>query len=167
MSAVALKDSIERWLFGRRFYLRSPLNEEECKRRIGLYSSGAFTPPVTDDPVAIWKRDKVYLWMPFQRRGPWLVARMRSTGDSTEIIGRAGVDFTYVWATLALEAALVSVVLIPSPAEPLALGVLLLPIAIYFLRRNSPYGDHLIDFLIDLLDAEDVLARKGDPIVRV
>jgi hypothetical protein len=75
-------------------------------------------------------------------------------------------DFTNLWATLAFEAVLI-VGLIAGPADPLSWGLLLLPIALYFLRRNSPYGDHLIDFLIDLFDGEDVLARKGDPIVRV
>jgi hypothetical protein len=167
MSSMAIKETAEKWLWGRRFYLRSPLNEEECKRRIGLYSSGAFIPPVTDDPVAIWKRGKVYVWMPFQRRGPWLVARMGSTGDSTEIIGRAGVDFTSLWGALALEAVLIGVVLVPSPADPLSWVLLLLPIVFYFLRRNSPHGDRLIEFLVELLGAEDVLVRKGDPIVRV
>jgi hypothetical protein len=167
MSSIAIKETARRWLFGRRFYLRSPLNEEECKRRIGLYSSGAFIPPVTDDPVAISKRGKVYVWMPFQRRGPWLVARMRTTGETTEIIGRAGVDFPNLWGTLALEAVLIGAVLIPRPADPLSWGLLILPIVFYFLRRRSPNGDHLIDFLIELLGAQDVLARKGDPIVRV
>lgn len=164
---MRLRQSIERWLLGQRFVLRTALSEEECKRRIAQYSTGLFPPPVTKEPAAVWKGNKVYVWVPYERRGPWVVARMRATGDSTEIDGRAGVDFANLWGTLAVEAAVLWAVLTSDPSDPVLWGLLLLPIVYYLVWRNSPHGEHLIDFLAGVLAADDVLARKGDPIVRV
>jgi len=166
MSAATVKQTIVRWLFGQRFHLHSPLSEIECKRRMGQFSSGAFAPPVTDDPVAICKRQRVYVWLPFQRRGPWLVGRLRSTGDSTEITGRAGVDFTSLAAAVGMEALLIGVVILPAPHDPFGWALLLFPIAAFFYLRKSPYGDDLIYFLQQLLDAQNLFARNGDPIQR-
>jgi hypothetical protein len=44
---------------------------------------------------------------------------------------------------------------------------LLFPAAALILLRRSREGGQLIDFLQQLLEAEDVLTRAGDPIVRV
>lgn len=121
---------------------------------------------MTDIPTAFFKWGQLYVGMTDTWRGPWLIGRLRSTVGGTEIVGRAGVDYVNLWGALGLEAVLVFFVVIPMPTVPISWFLLLVPIVSYLLRRQSPYGGRLIDFLTELLDAEDVLARKGDPITR-
>lgn len=167
MSGTMLKKALDRWVFGERFYFRSPLDEGECKRRIGLYSSGLFVPSVTSDLIAAWKGDRVYVTMQLGRRSPMLVGKLRPLGTGTEIVGRSGGDTTTFWLCIGLAAFFAWKLLTLAPTEPIAWSILLLPFATFFLLRRSPHGEHLIDFLQQLLDAEDVLARSGDPFVRV
>jgi hypothetical protein len=162
-----LAASVTRWLVGQPFRLRSPLDEQECRRRIGLYSSGAFTPPVTADPVAVCKGNRVYLWMPFQRRGPWLKAKLQTYGSQTELVGRSGADFVTLIGSATLEVVFVWWLLTGDARDPFAWLLLGAPVLMFLLQRKSPHGEQLIDFLKQLLEAEDMLERKGDPILQL
>jgi hypothetical protein len=166
------KQALDQWLFGERFHLRSPLTQGECKRRIAQYSTG-LTPSVTTDLNAFCIGDRVFVNMQldrttrFVRRTPVLVGKMRPTGSSTEIIGRSGGDLIAFWLSVAMEMFLAWNLLLFAPGEHVLWLTLLFPAAALILLRRSREGGQLIDFLQQLLEAENVLTRAGDPIVRV
>ena len=163
---VTFANRVSNWLLGERFHLRTSLDEAECKRRIAQYSGGGFIPSVTDDPVAFFKWNRLYVGMPDTARGPWLTGKLRTSGGTTEVMGRAGVDYSNLWGAIAMETLFVWFLLVPEPADPLSWSILIVPFLFYLVRRQSRHGGRLIDFLQQLLDAEDVTSRKGDPMAR-
>src|SRR5206468_5018372 len=66
VSAVALKQALDKWLFGERFDLRSPLSQSECKLRIAQYAPG-LTPSVTTDFTAYSFGNRVVVGMQLDR----------------------------------------------------------------------------------------------------
>lgn len=171
VSAVALKRALNRWLFGERFVLRSPLSIEECERRIAQYNP-ALTPSLTTDYTAYSFGNRIVVGMQLDRsseypRGtPSLVGKMQSAGSGTEIVGRSGGDSITLWASVGLEIFIVPWVLAYAWEEPAILLALLMPVFLFVLTRRSADGVELTGFLQELLEAEDVLARTGDPIER-
>lgn len=172
MSVIALKQAVEEWLFGERFNLRSSLDKHECKRRIREYNAG-LTPSVTTDYSAFCMANRVFVNMQLARtiqfrHTPSLMGKMSTApAGGTEIVGRSGGDLTTLGLSTGMEIVVAWAVITVAPAEPLAWLILLLPIVHFILMRRSHQGEKLIDFLQQLLEAEVVLARRGDPIVRV
>jgi hypothetical protein len=165
---LAEVDWLRQYFFGEPFRLRSRLSEEDCERRFEQTSRSV--PPLIADttPAATWKpffgKKRVYAWYPSRRRSPWLRGSFYADGAHTIIEGRAGADFVTLTGALFLEAGL----LYGAWGRPLLPLVLLTPIPIVFFvtRRSSSDGEPLIDFIQELLDAQNVLARPGDPIRR-
>jgi hypothetical protein len=154
------------WFLGERFHLRTALAEGECRRRIGLYSSDGLIPSVTDDPVAFFKWNRLHVGVTHTWRGPWLVGKMRSTGAGTEVIGRTGADYMTFWSALGFFVLILWTMVPVASTDPAMWAVLFVPVLFYVARRPSRHGERLIDFLQDLLDAEDVRTRTADPIAR-
>jgi len=97
---------------------------------------------------------------------------MQGRDGMTEIHGRAGSNIglllTLVLAGLfVLGVILIDIVGADSTMNPLFLIVLpVLAVGQYFLKRRSPFGGHLIDYLQQILEAEPIPPRAGDPIKR-
>jgi hypothetical protein len=101
----------------------------------------------------------------FLRRTPSLVGKMRPAGNGTEIVGRSGGDLITLCASIGMEALLLLYLLPLAREEPTVLLVLLLPLFLFILTRRSTDGEELTDFLRELLEAEEILAKSGDPVV--
>lgn len=167
MSKHSIWQTLRRWLVGESFHLRTNLSEAECQQRFARYLPDiGLSPPVTGDPAVVWKYNRVYVWLPWVNRGPRLVGKLRPSGQGVEIVGRAGADDVSLIAALAMEAIIVKGLLTYGPLDPILWALPLAPVAIFLWHRNSPDGGHLIDFLGQLLGAEDVLARKGNAVIR-
>ena len=171
LSGVALKRALNRWLFGEPFNLRSPLSEAECEQRIAEYNPGIIPSLMTDYTAYVFC-GRVVVGMQtdntvqFLRRTPTLSGTLLAAGNGTEIIGRSGGDSVALATFLALEFFSIPVAILYAMQEPDILLAVLLPIALFFLTRRSLDGEELVDFLRQLLEAEDVQPRRGDPIVR-
>jgi hypothetical protein len=143
------------------------LSESECEHRIEEISrSTSFVADATGKPAITWKplfgRKRVHAWYPAEARSPWLRGTFQSDGTGAIIVGRSGADFLTLFAAGALEAVIVYMAVRAGTLEVVPLA--LLPVVYFILRRSSPHGEQLIDFVQQVLEAEDVLARRGDPI---
>lgn len=162
---------LKQYFAGEPFRLRSPLSDVECKRRIEEISRAASLNPfdVDREPVATWKplvgRNQIYAWYPRTRRSPWLRGEFWSDGVGTIIVGRTGANMMLLYMSGALAAYILY--LAWAWRWPLAaLFAIVVPIIVFALSRNSSNGGHLVDFIQEVLEAEDVQSRVGDPIHR-
>lgn len=155
-------------LLGEVFHLRSPLSFAECLRRLKAISPGIpLIPNFSDEPVGGCAGSMIFLTEPTPR-GAVLRARMILSGTHTVIRGRAGAN-DLLFAVLAFCHVVVIVLIVSDNDHSVGsiigyLSTLIFVWIQYLARRHSPYGGALIDFLQHRLEAEDVLARKGDPI---
>ncbi len=123
-------------------------------------------------PIATRKWGYVFIENPAERYGPMLSARLRHYDGSTEIHGRAGSNiglFLVLSLTTAFVLGVIAVDWLRGGLEtaPMAfVGIPVFAAGYYMLKRRSPFGKPLIDLLQQLLEAENITERTGDPIVR-
>jgi hypothetical protein len=153
---------------------RRPVRHSHQLKRCGVQTSIRFpflpaiglSPPVTEDPAVVWKYGRLYVWLPWVNRGPRLAGRLRPSGQGVEIVGRAGADDISLVAAIAMETVIFSGLLNIGPLGSLLWALPLVSAVIFLWKRSSPNGGRLVGFLAHLLDAEDVLARKGHVVFR-
>ena len=157
--------------FGSKVHLRTHLSEAECLRRLEEYlPASLWDAGFGDVPVAIYKWQRIEVWDQHEPNSAKLVAKLKSGAGGTEIIGRAGGNTVLFLVCVAASALILFGAVFDTEIDQ-SLWVsmsfaLIAPLAIYLLKRDSPHGEHLIDFLQEVLEAEDLTERKGDPIRR-
>ena len=157
--------------FGEKFHLRTHLKFDECCSRLNeRLPSSLIDPGFSNEPVGLCKRGRIYVWYQHEQQGAQLHARLIPRDGGTEIVGASGgngILFSIFVATAILL--LIAFALDADVRDdwwyksPLAFAFLWL---IYRSKRNYPFGGTLIDFVQQLLEAENLLERKGDPIAR-
>lgn len=123
------------------------------------------------EPIAVRKWGLVFLWFPHEVDGAELIARVSRANGAVEIRGRVGSNaslfLTTVAATVFVLAALLLAWAHDEIDSPIALPfVPLIAVGYYYMKRRSPFGGPLLDYLQQLLEAKPVGGRTGDPIIR-
>jgi hypothetical protein len=102
------------------------------------------------------------------RHTPSLAGKMSTVAAATgtQIVGRSGGDLVTLSLSIAMEAVFAWAVITIAPAEPFAWLTLMIPVALFVLTRRSPHGEQLTDFLEQLLEADHLPVRCGDPLAK-
>ena len=162
--------------FGEKFWLSTQLTEQECFRRLEELSSGSWADALgianfNGQPMATRKWGLVFLWFPEEPYGAELIARIVPRDGTAEIRGRVGSNAWLFLTTVAITVFVLAVLIIGwrngEVESPAALTLVpLLAAGYYFLKRRSPFGGPLVDFLQELLEAKPIAQRQNDPITR-
>ena len=147
--------------FGEKFRLRTGLSEQQCRDRINEFAEPSqWDPDYRAEPHAVCVRRWIKVWEQGAARGPELTAKLRRVDGATEINGRAGSNMFLFFILLGTSALLLAgMIADPELADPLWLKI---PFAIggpwllYLLYRYDPDAGHLIVFLEEILEANNL-----------
>jgi hypothetical protein len=163
--------------FGETFRFRTHLSEQECYRRLDSFAPASLADAFgnfdfSGSPVSSRKWGYIFLSFPAEPYGAELIAKLRPLNGSTEIRGRAGSNIMLFLVIAAVTSIAIGALLIDWAERNFTAvpwGVIAVPpfaVGYYLLKRRNPFGGPLIDHIQQLLEAEPIVGRTGDPIKR-